>query len=361
MTDLYHEIYTGEIFQTSQCIWHENNLLDFVRSNLISLGYQSADSNNKVWRRGNQTVVVCLVDDFTTCSEDYSLAVPYLFDTNTVVITDNCVNVPTQYRVCQLPASFYGIYAHTPAVNTWQPNRRFCFAVNRMDHKRMLMFLEMRLRVQFRLDGEIDNRFNIDVMDYTNFNCWSWNGDNTSVAGLRENFDQQYQELEPPYCEVYKKPYQHVRDAMPYRNHDLSQEQAHVSAWMNIVMETYSSDTTVALSEKTFRALCLPVPWMLYSGKHTVAYLNSLGFDVMSDVISHRYDSMIENRTAAYGDKMVDFLFEATDTVKQIQANSPRSRAQQAAEHNQQLLKQMRQQWPQDFAQWWPATVELIK
>ena len=148
MTDPYHEIYTGEIFQTSQCIWHENNLLDFFRSNLISLGYQSVDGNNKVWRRGNQTVVVCLVDDFTTCSENYSLSVPYLFDTNTVVITDNRVNVPTQYRVCQLPASFYGIYAHTPAVNTWQPDRRFCFAVNRMDHKRMLMFLEMRLRIQ---------------------------------------------------------------------------------------------------------------------------------------------------------------------------------------------------------------------
>ena len=178
MTDPYHEIYTGEIFQTSQCIWHENTLLDFFRSNLISLGYQSADSNNKVWRRGNQTVVVCLVDDFTTCSENYSLSVPYLFDTNTVVITDNHVNVPTQYRVCQLPESFYGIYAHTPAVTTWQPNRRFCFAVNRMDHKRTLMFLEMRLRIQYNPD--------IDIMDYANFNCWSWEGDNTSPSGLKD-------------------------------------------------------------------------------------------------------------------------------------------------------------------------------
>jgi len=353
MTDPYHEIYTGEIFQTSQCIWHENTLLDFFRSNLIALGYQSADGNNKVWCRGNQTVVVCLVDDFTTCSENYSLSVPYLFDTNTVVITDNHVNVPTQYRVCQLPESFYGIYAHTPAVKTWQPDRRFCFAVNRMDHKRTLMFLEMRLRIQYNPD--------IDIMDYANFNCWSWEGDNTSPAGLRENFDRQFQVLGAPYDQVYQEPYQVVRDLMPYRNHDLSQEQAHVSAWMNIVMETYSSDTTVALSEKTFRAMSLPVPWMLYAGTYTVAYLNSLGFDVMSDIVSHRYDSMIENRTAAYGDKMVDFLFEATDTIERMQADSPHARVQQAANHNQQLLKQMRQQWPQDFAQWWPTAVELIK
>jgi len=353
MTDPYHEIYTGEIFQTSQCIWHENTLLDFFRSNLISMGYQSADGNNKVWRRGNQTVVVCLVDDFTTCSQEYSLPMPYLFDNNTVVITDNRISVPTQYKVCQLPESFYGIYSHTPAVNTWQPDRRFCFAVNRLDYKRMLMFLEMRLRIQYRPD--------IDEMDYANFNCWSWDGDNTSPAGLKENFDRQYQLIESPYSEAYQEPYQRVRDLVPYRNHDLNQEQAHVSAWMNIVMETYSSDTTIALSEKTFRALCLPVPWMLYAGKHTVAYLNSLGFDVMLDVVSHRYDGMIENRTAAYGDKMVDFLFEATDTVERIQADSPRSRAQQAAEHNQQRLIEMRQQWPQDFAKWWPTAVELIK
>ena len=100
---------------------------------------------------------------------------------------------------------------------------------------------------------------------------------------------------------------------------------------------------------------------MLYAGTYTVAYLNSLGFDVMSDLVSHRYDSMIENRTAAYGDKMVDFLFEATDTIERMQADSPQARVQLAAERNQQLLNKMRQQWPQDFAQWWPTTVELIK
>jgi len=128
-----------------------------------------------------------------------------------------------------------------------------------------------------------------------------------------------------------------------------------------VVAETYSSDTTVALSEKTFRALCLPVPWMLYSGKHTVAYLNSLGFDVMLDVIEHRYDSMIENKTAAYGDKMVDFLFEGVEAVERMQAKLPQHRAKQAAATNQQRLIEMKQSWPQDFAQWWPTVVDRIK
>lgn len=353
MADLYHEIYTGEIFQASQCIWHENTLLDFFRSNLIALGYKSINPSNKVWRRGTKTVVVCLVDDFSTCTEDYSKTVPYMFDRDTVVITDNHVNVPTQYTVCQLPSSFFGIYAHHPEINQWQPNRRFCFSVNRLDAKRMLMFLEMQLRSEYQP--------NADILDYINFNCWSWDGDNSTQEGLQANFDRQFEQLESQYHDVYRDIYQRAREAVPYRNHSFTQEQAHVSAWMNIVMETYSSDTTIALSEKIFRALCLPVPWMVYAGKHTVAYLNSLDFDIMEDVVEHRYDGMIENRTAAYGDKMVDFLFEASETVERMQNTDIRRRAEQAAHCNQIKLERMRREWPTDFAVWWPSVVEKIK
>jgi hypothetical protein len=353
MSDLYHEIYTGEIFQESQCIWHENTLLDFFRSNLISLGYKSVNSSNKVWRKGHQTVVVCLVDDFSTCSEDYSTTLPYLFDTNTVVITDNHANVPTQYTVCQLPTSFFGIYAHRPQAEKWTPKRRFNLAINRMDSKRMLMFLEMQLRSA--------NMPNHNELDYINFNCWSWNGDNSTAQGLRANFKHQYQQLESQFREVYNETYNTVLSRVPFLNHDLTQEQVHVSAWMNIVMETYSSDTTVAVSEKIFRALCLPVPWMVYSGRHTVAYLHSLGFDVMRDVVEHRYDNMQENRTAAYGDKMVDFLFEGVDVVESMQNDQPWMRAEQAARANQLRLARMKQEWPADFAAWWPTVVKLIK
>lgn len=355
MVDLYHKIYDGEIFKKSDCIWHENTLLDFFRSNLRNSGYQSVHPSNKVWQRGDKTVVVCLVDDFSTCSDDYSTSLPYLFDKNTVVITDNRVNVPTQYQVCQLPASFFGIYKHTPENSTWDPQRRFNFAVNRMDAKRLLLFLEMQMRASNMADPE--------TLDYSNFNCWSWDGDNNSTEGLVENFKRQYQYLEQQYHEVYDETYNSLLSKMPYRNHTLGHEQAHVAAWVNIVMETYSSDTTVALSEKLFRALCLPVPWIAYSGKHTVAYLNSIGFDVMRDLIEHRYDGMIENKTAAYGDKMVDFVFEGVDAVTAMQSQNfddVKHRCQTAAKHNQQLLNKMAQQWPVDFAAWWADTIKLI-
>lgn len=353
MTDPYHHIYTGEIFQQSECIWHENNLLDFFRSNLKSLGYHSVSDSNKVWRRGDQTVVVCLVDDYTTCSERYDVGLPYIFDRNTVVITDTHVQIPTQYTVCQLPVSFFGIYTHVPD-HGWNPQRRFTLGINRLDSKRMLMFLELALRSEY-LGTDLD---------HINFNCWRWGGENDNSQGLRKNFETQYQELESQYHNVYDDIYEKTINTVPYNNHDMTQEQVHTSSWMNIVMETYSSDNTIALSEKTFRALCLPVPWQLYSGRNTVAYLHGLGFDTLQDIITHRYDPMIENRTAAYGDKMVDFLFEATESVQRLQSEefeTVSKRCQQASENNQQLLAMMRYNWPRDFARWWPTVLEKIQ
>lgn len=351
MADLYHEIYTGEIFQKSNCIWHENTLLDFFRSNLTALGYTSiSPGSNKVWQRGNQRVVVCLVDDFSTCVDDYQLTAPYQFDENTTVITDNYISCPTQYQVLQLPASFYGIYAYNPEPEEWNPERRFNFAVNRLDSKRLLMFLELHYRAAEQGD----------YLDYMNFNCWRWGGDNESVTGLIENFKTEYNNLDPQYKEVYNDTFNRLVSAMPYRNHDLSQETVHNRAWFNLVMETYSSDSTVALSEKTFRALCTPSPWMVYSGRHTVAYLHSLGFDVLRDIVGHRYDNAIEMRTAAYGDKMVDFVFEGTDTMAELQKLDQawlKQRCQEAATHNQNLLRNMQRSWATDFAHWWANTV----
>lgn len=353
MTDPYHEIYNGEIFVESRCIWHENTLLDFLRSNLISFGYQSVDESNKTWRRGDRTVIVCLVDDFTTCAQRFDLTLPYLFDSNTVVITDTKVQTPTQYQVCQLPVSFFGIYSHSNN-HTWNPSRRFAMGVNRIDAKRLLLFLELAMRSQHMGQD----------LDWINFNCWRWGGDNQTAQGLQQNFQSQYQELEPQYREVYDQIYNEIWSLMPFNNHQFCQEQLHVNAWLNIVMETYSADNTIALSEKTFRALCSPAPWQLYAGRNTVAYLHSLGFDTLQDIVTHRYDSMIENRTAAYGDKMVDFLFEATESVASMQLvdfDVLVSRCQKAAMHNQQVLDQMQRVWPAEFAAWLPTVIDHIK
>lgn len=327
-------------------------MMDFFRNNLMALGYCPLNDSKKVWQRGNRTVVVCLVDDVITCSQEYSKALPYQFDKNTVVITDNRINVPTQYKVRQVPESFYGIYSHQPQQSVWKPSRRLNFSVNRIDTKRFLVMLEIYHRA--RLNPELA------TLDHINFNCWSWSGNNSSKAGLKDNFLREWDMLGNEYHAVYRQSFQELKEQMPMINHTLSHEESLVSSWINVVMETYSSDNNIALSEKIFRAMCLPVPWILYSGKHSVAYLHSMGFDVLDDIIPHSYDSMIENRTAAYGDKMVDFIFEGVDAVSRMKTQRFQTLSQrtgQAAAHNQHRLAELKAQWPRDFAQWWPAVL----
>ena len=58
---------------------------------------------------------------------------------------------------------------------------------------------------------------------------------------------------------------------------------------------------------------------------------------------------------------MVDFLFEATENVQQFQQQDISDRCAQAAEHNIALLQSMRQQWPVDFAAWWPTVLEKLQ
>jgi hypothetical protein len=357
MTDPYHSIYENEIFVKSRCIWHENTLLDFFRSQLISLGYTSCSDNNKTWQRNGQQVVICLVDDVFSCSVDKSKHISKAFEKNTIVITDNFINCPTQYQVHQLPSSFFGIYNHVPDKIVSAPKRRFAMSVNRIDSARLLMLLEITKRSP--------NYPNVHAFDYINFNCWSWEGNNSSTEDFKQNFQREYHRLPEQLQALYAESYNLLHNLMPFKNYEFSLEQMHVSSYLTIVMETYGTDTTIALSEKLFRALCLPVPWMVYAGRHTVIYLESLGFDTLNDLIGHEYDHVsCAPGTGDFGDKMVDFVYEgsmAVDRFKRMNPEEFHDRCTAAAEHNCKLLYKMQQQWPVDFAAWWPVVLEKIK
>lgn len=355
MVSSYQTIYDSEIWQQSQCIWHENSLMDFFRTQLSALGYQRCSDSGKIWQRGGRRVVICIVDDFTSCSQDWSTKTPYLFDRDTIVITDNWVPCPTRYRVLRLPDSFFGVYAHEPLSRAWQPDRRFCFTAKRLDSKRMSLMLELQMRADLMgLPPDVD---------LVNFGCWSWDGDNTSAAGLRANWDRQFELLDDSLKQIYDNTYQSLKSRMPLLNHGHDLEQAHHSAWINLVIETYSSDQVIAFSEKIFRCLTIPVPWMLWGSRNAIAWLTSMGFDTLTDLVDHQYDHMIEQQTATFGDKMVDWIFEASETVTRLQAQ-PRQdlelRLLAATKHNRDLLRQMRMNWPGDFAAWWGQTINAL-
>jgi hypothetical protein len=138
---------------------------------------------------------------------------------------------------------------------------------------------------------------------------------------------------------------------MPVRNYEIDHDEIFNRSFLNIVAETYSSDNNISLSEKIFRALVTPAPWTVSSGRYTVAYLTSLGFDTLSDLVDHNhYDRLIEVQ-----EKQRIFVWKSLEIIRAIKSKDLvvlQHRCQRAAVHNQTVLAEMAAQWPNDFAQW---------
>lgn len=336
-------IHSTEIWTKSQCLAHEDRANQQIVEQLIKYGYKPTD-HVRIWKKQDHTVIVCLVDDIRSCSHDYHTDLPYLFGQSTLVITDNYFSCPTVFDVATLPCSFYGIYYYVPEQYSWTPDRDFGFQVNRIDPRRFQLMIDLAWRT--RLDS-----------GYINFNCEDRAQPELSA---QQAFEQFWPGVDDEAKSYMKVGYERLRHTMPYRNYNFEFDSIPYRVWINLVVETYASDNVVSVSEKIFRALVTPAPWTVYSGRYTVAWLESLGFDCMSDMIDHNYyDQLkeVENKL-----KIFNLIsLEIVKHLKQLGVEPVRQRCIQASQHNQQLLKQMNQQRHSEFSNWIDSLPSQLK
>jgi len=327
--DVSSMIHRGEIWLKSQCLAQEEQLVKDIYACLQQHCYQiisTVSHTRSRWQRGSQKVVVSLVDDLWDCAEDRSQDTPYLFDRDTTVITDNFLNCPTTYPIYRTPQSFYGIYSYMPDILNWTPDRDYAFAVNRQDYKRMQILLQLYQHMGF-------------ASGYVNFNCES--GGRQEFIHNAVAYSANVQEREVLL---------NLANQVPIKNHDLAHDTVFTNSWLNIMIETYSSDNVISLSEKIFRCLVTPVPWVAYSGRYTMAKLRELGFDIMEDLVDHSYDRLLETQH-----KIPNFVLSATNTISKLKTQDwaqTKSRCQAAAFHNQQLLFDFSRIWNENQITW---------
>jgi hypothetical protein len=323
----------------TNCLGKETAIQNFLFDKLASMGWTQG-SNYKVWHRGQQQVIVCLVDDIRSCSDDKHTDLPYLFDQNTTVITDGYIECPTRYRVWRLPSSFFGIYASDTEPAAWQPDLQYTFSMNRIDVRRLKLMLEMAKRIHLH-------------KGYVNFNC-QYNHHGETFQGndrVPEYFEQHWNYLSEQDQTNWQASYALLKSQLPLKNYTVPHHEIYSRSFLNIECETYSSDNSAAFSEKIFRLLTTPAPWTCYVGHYGIAYLESLGFDCLSDLIDHNhYDRLKEIEH-----KIGVFVWKSLQVVKDMRTadiNTLSSRCKQAADHNKNLLARYQQQWEQDFEQW---------
>lgn len=346
--DPFYCINQSEAFSLSRCMYHEHAVTNLISSLLLNLGYESVQ--HRIWQKNQKKVIVCFADDFGVCRTDYSLPPRHWFDKDTTVITDNYLPTETEYTVIKTPSSYFGNFHYVPALQEYNPNKRFHLSVNRLDSQRLLLFMEF-------LDQfpDTDN-------DYINFNA-RLSGNPSSKDELLGWLDATWNQmsmLHPMYRATYSK----LRPLVPVRNHNLSIEQANLSAYLNIVIETYAGDATIAFSEKIFRALVTPAPWTVYSARGAVDYLRKLGFDTLDDIVDHSYNQDTQDDSIFGIDKVRSYMHsnkKIYEHLLTLDSDVLKQRCSVAARKNQQILKNMSQQWPSDFAQWLPNVIETIQ
>jgi hypothetical protein len=332
---MIRDIFQNEILLASEYMNLEQQSLDQIRAILTELDWISTDGH--IWHLDDRRVFLRLVDDISTVIKLHHLSVK---DT---VITDNYIAPAVSARVFTLPKSWWGMYAYHPQPYDISELRDYSFLVNRIDASRMRLMLAISKRKHLH-DGVI------------NFNCVTpsdW-GDVSHETRLK-NWNNQWQELGPAIRDHYIGDYQRLTNKMPFRNHDFTHEQALWASRLNIVVETYSGDDVIAFSEKTFTALCVPRPWVLFGGRGSVARLRRLGFDVLDDLVDHSYDHLtkIQDKYPRFVDCSVQSMMTDID--------QNRSRLESASQHNQNLLHKWRDVWKSNFHNWLTDLEKALK
>ena len=119
-------------------------------------------------------------------------------------------------------------------------------------------------------------------------------------------------------------------------------EQCIIDTNVSLILETYTRDEAIVFSEKIFRAIQLPRPWLLYCSPFSIELLRSHGFDVLDDMVDTTYDTEKNHWMR------LDIILDQLETfIDRQYTRSDYERFKQAATHNQQLLASLLHSWPE--------------
>jgi hypothetical protein len=269
----------------------------------------------------------------------------YKNQTNTLLITNNVlVDTDLDPRLYeQFQNSWYGLYAGDVPVEVVEPEKKFNCFMNRLCPTRQSWLYQL-VRNDLLDQGFVS--FNLDISR----SVFAQQHDNNAA----QVFEWQYQ----TWYKNFETEHDFIKSQVPYRNfeNDTDLQSLIMKSKFSIVLETYfERNEIITLSEKIFRQLKLPRPWVLFAMKHAVKYLRHNGFDVLDDIVDHSYDE-IDFDIA----RQVKILEQLPKLCNLNYNQQLVNRLEQAAKHNQLRLNQLLERFDQDLTKSFDQAVEKI-
>jgi len=274
-----------------------------------------ATHHDRIWTAGCQQKEDAISEQLSQAGVAHTLVDVARNKVHSKYATDNQFHADLEY--INLAPEFWHIYRCPEVEHKVYPNKHFNVMMNRISGER-LMLLYMLKEAQLFEKG------------YIGFNCLYHDRDPTTEQ-RQANFTRVHKDCDwNQWDELHKQ----LKPEMPMLL-DMDPDTAAMRSDITLVVESYVSDSVIAFSEKIFRALQTPRPWILFCSPGSVAVLRSAGFDVMDDVVDHSYDEIVnaEQRLQAIIAELKRLKYFCLPRYKQ------------AVETNQALLDQLKLQW----------------
>jgi hypothetical protein len=141
----------------------------------------------------------------------------------------------------------------------------------------------------------------------------------------------------------YQAQHEYGRSLIPYNTVEQhgTLEQCMIDSNVSLILETYTCDDHIVFSEKIFRCLQMPRPWLLYCSPGSIELLRNHGFDVLDDYVDHSYDTVVPHH-----DRLALILDQLETFIGKNYSQLDYQRFQQSADHNQTLLTAWQSKWP---------------
>ena len=244
-------------------------------------------------------------------------------NTNDVIVTDNYLNC----KHVSLWPQFYGTYFLDQEYKHIPPTKTVSFFINRTDAFRQSWLYQIVRR----------NLFNDAHFSY---HCYVLNeafDNQQKPANEQEVFEYFYQ-----YNTIFEKEHEFLKHRVPLKTFSGTVEQAILESKISLVLETYhDSNYGVALSEKTFRNLQIPRPFLIFSNPGTIEHLQRCGFDCFDDIVDHSYDKL-----QSEVDRQA-MIFDEIEKFRSIEYDQKLiDRLLKGCNNNKKLLRQLQIAWP---------------